>query len=738
MTTFFHRDYESRSAAELKDVGVFVYAEHPTTDVWCMAYAVDDGPVNLWVRGQPCPPEYLECARNPDWLAVAHNDQFEACVEEFIMAKRYGWPIIPAERHRCTMALAYSHSLPGSLEQAAAAVGLPFQKDMAGHRIMLQMARPRRIEPDGTIVWWDDDPARVERLHTYCRGDIPPERELLKRLRVLSPVEQRIWHLDQTINKRGVAIDKTLCHRAQRVVERATVKLDAKLKKTTDGAVSAVSNVQQLAAWVRKRAGQHRATVDAVEDMAETPPAERNYGWADAKLASMSKDAIVDLLEEWDLPEDVETALLLRQEGGKTSTAKIQKFLDWACTDGRVRGMLQYHGAGTGRWAGRGPQPQNLSRPKIKNHEIAEAIDLIMGGQDDLLEMLYGGVPSTVSDCIRGMIVPGPGRKLYSADFANIEGRVLAWWAGEAWKLRAFETYDAGKGPDLYKVAASGIFGVPIEKVDGDKRQIGKVSELALGYQGGVGAFVAMAKTYGLKIERYVDIILAACQTEHQERAEETYANLKRKPAREVYVPAEIVKLAWRDTHPATVQLWRKCEDAVLAAVATPGSIHAVNGVRWRVNGSFLWCQLPGGRLICYPYPRIVPKEMPWGEVKDAVTYKGVDSRTRKWGDQYLYGGKIVENVVQAIARDVMAEAMVRVENAGYEVVMTVHDEVVAERQDIAEVYGGHGNVLEVPCGSIEEFKTLMATLPVWAKANRAGDALPVSVEGWSGARYRK
>lgn len=705
MTTI-HLDFETRSAAELRDVGVYVYADHPSTDVWCMAWAVDDGPVRLWQRilghsrlVQPGFPQFQQLLKDPQTVIVAHNAQFEHVIWNSVMTRRYGWPELPVEKMRCTMAAAYAMSLPGSLDQAGAALGLDSQKDMAGHRLMLQMARPRKVEADGTITWWDE-PEKLQRLYDYCKRDVEVERLLDKRLRQLSPSEHRIWLLDQNINRRGVAIDKTLCLRAQRVVERATRRLDDRMIRVTEGGVTAVSNVQQLASWVRKQG-------------------------VDTK--SLSKDTIVDLLEEWDLPPAVETALELRQEGGKTSTAKIQSFLDYAGKDGRCRGLLQYHGAGTGRWAGRGPQVQNLPRPKLKQGEIEEAIDLIMHGKDDLLEMLFGGVPGTVADCIRGMIVPGDGKTLFSADFANIEGRVLAWWADERWKLRAFRDYDTitgkdakgkpiRKGPDLYKVAASGIFGVPVDRIDDDRRQIGKVSELALGYQGGVGAFVQMAKTYGLKIEKYHDIIVNAAKAEHHAQAEEMYGNQKNRPPREVYIPAEIVKLAWRENHPNVGFLWPKCEEAVLEAVRKPGAVYAVNGVRWRVNGSFLWCALPRGRVICYPYPRIADKETPWGAIKETVFYKGVDSRTRKWGDQHLYGGKIVENVVQAIARDVMAEAMVRVEDAGYEVVMTIHDEVVVERAG----------------GDVEEFKTLMATLPAWARG------LPVAVEGWMGRRYRK
>lgn len=296
MTTI-HVDFETRSAAELRDVGVYVYAEHPSTDVWCMAWAVEDGPVMLWTPVDDFPLVY---PIHDDTTLVAHNAQFEHVIWNSVMTRRYGWPELPIEKMRCTMAAAYAMSLPGSLDQAGAALGLDSQKDMAGHRLMLQMSRPRKVEADGTITWWDE-PEKLQRLYEYCKRDVEVERLLDKRLRQLSPSEHRVWLLDQRINRRGVAIDKTLCLRAQRVVERATKRLDDRMIRVTEGGVTAVSNVQQLASWVRKQG-------------------------VDTK--SLSKDTIVDLLEEWGLPPAVETALELRQEGGKTSTAKIQSFLD--------------------------------------------------------------------------------------------------------------------------------------------------------------------------------------------------------------------------------------------------------------------------------------------------------------------------------------------------------------------------------------------------------------------------
>jgi DNA polymerase len=312
---------------------------------------------------------------------------------------------------------------------------------------------------------------------------------------------------------------------------------------------------------------------------------------------------------------------------------------------------------------------------------------------------------------------------LMSADFANIEGRVLAWLAGETWKLKAFRAYDAKTGPDLYKVAAGGIFGVPIELVDSKKRQIGKVSELSMGYEGGVGAFVTMAPNYGLRIADHYDAVLNGVSPEFVDKAKEKFAKDKKRLESQwgerTYVPAESIKLAWRAKHPKTVALWREAKDAAIDAAANPGKITvcAMGRVKYRVAGSFLWCQLPSGRALCYPYPKLVDVKTPWGEVQPSLRYKAVNSFTRKFEECGAYGGLLVENIVQAVARDLMAEAMLRVDGK-YPLILTVHDELLSEVDEATADLGDYVRLMEI--------------LPTWA----AG--CPVTAEGWVGQRYRK
>lgn len=737
-------DFETRSTIDLRKTGVYVYAEHPTTDVWCAAYAVDDGPIEMWTPGQPVPGPIMDAVLSGEDI-IAHNAQFERLIWRDIMTPRYGWPKPALSQWVCTMAMAYAMSLPGSLENAAAAVGLDVAKDMAGHRLMMQMARPRRIgggiakcrrcdgwgavdgemdyhgpctechgrgeaEYDDVPVWWDDDD-RKQRLFAYCRQDVEVERQLEKRLVRLRPEEQRVWMLDQLINDRGVHIDADLCLSAKKIVQNVTKKLDRRMAEVTDGAITACSQVQNLIAWLK---GQGVDT------------------------DSVAKAQLEDLLAREDLTPAARHALELRREAAKTSTAKINAMLTRRQADGRARGNLQYHGAGTGRWAARGIQLQNLPRPdksREKEAPLQAAIDAISTGSAVQLEMLYDRPLSVVSDVIRSMVTAGPGNRLWVRDFSNIEGRVVAWLAGQNDKLERFRAFDTlvtddrgtvvlnakgepkRRGPDLYLVAAAGIFGCSPEEA-GPHRQIGKVAELALGFQGGVRAFAKMATTYGLKIGEHFDTIHGVMGGRVQALAEDAWEPRGQKDGltHDTWVAAEMVKIAWRDRHPKIVDLWNGLEEAAIHAVENPGQITSYGKISYRKAGSFLWCRLPSGRCLCYPYAQIVQKTTPWGSKAKAIRYKCVDQFTRRWDWKDFYGGLATENVTQAVARDVMVEAMLRVEAEDYPIVLTVHDEVVAERAD----------------GDPERFTALMEALPAWAKG------LPVSAAGYEAERYRK
>lgn len=574
-----HLDFETRSAIDLKKRGVDVYSKDASTDVWCMAYAFDDEDVEVWTPGDNC----MNLAKllihvKEGGLLYAHNAAFEYAIWNNVLAPRYGWPKLQVKQMRCTMAMALAMSLPASLVDAAASVGLDEAKDMEGHRLMMQMAKPRNVE---RMTWWDDAD-RQRRLREYCKQDVVVERKLHHNIRELSAPEQELWILDQVINNRGVYVDLHSIDKAVEMVGEAKRLIDIQINKITNGAVTGHTKTIKMTDWLNERG------VDAI---------------------SVAKADVIDMLKRDDLPADCRRVLELRKEAGKSSTGKLDSMRLRADKDQRVRGTMQYHGASTGRWGGRGIQVHNYPRPNMKQPQIEDAIAHL---DDELyLEIMHGNIMDIMPSMLRGMISAAPGNELICSDFSNIEGRILAWLAGEEWKCEAFRQFDKGIGADLYRLAYARSFGVSVADVDDFMRSVGKVMELALGYQGGVGAFQTMARGYGVQV------------TDRK---------------------ADELKVAWREAHPEIVQYWYDVEKAAIAAVKKPGVISECRSISFIKKGSFLWLRLPSQRVLCYPYPRLESVETPWGSEKLAVTYMGVDAVSKKWIRQKTYGGKLVEN----------------------------------------------------------------------------------------------
>ena len=344
-----HIDFETRSTVDLRKTGADVYAAHGTTEPLCLGYAIDEDRPELWKLGD-APPVELMLVIEDGATVIAHNAPFELAIWNSICTPRYGWVPLPVEQTQCTMAQCYAMGLPGALEKAAAALGMHHQKDMKGSRTMMQLCQPKDITPSGDIMWWDDQ-AKYQILYDYCIQDVEVEREASKRILALSELERQVWNLDYTINRRGVACDVQAVEKTIRLVEFEQARLDKEIRKVTGNAVATCKAVGQLNDWIKLQG------VD---------------------LKGVSKSDVLELLDR-DLPAKVRSALLLRQEAAKSSTAKLTSMMNRASADGRIRGTAQYHGATTGRWAGRGIQTQNFPRPKIKQKQIEQVFELIEG-----------------------------------------------------------------------------------------------------------------------------------------------------------------------------------------------------------------------------------------------------------------------------------------------------------------------------------------------------------------------
>ena len=680
MTDAAHYDVETRSTVDLKTAGLSRYFEDPETELLVARWQIGEGPVESWEKGQPVSRfRSLAVHVAQGRKVVGHNIAFDREAWNRIvrpMLEAQGTANLPApemtiEQTDCTMARCAALALPQSLEQAGKALGLRIQKDAEGHRLMMRMCKPKKVHPDGTVEW-NETPEQIARLSEYCAQDVMAECAIDAAVPPLSASEKATWVLDQKINARGVQLDMPLVDRALAVAELAAVAASEEIWSLTDGAVQRTTETSKIVKWLNARG----------------VPAE-----------SIAKGEVDELLVRCDLFDDplARQVVELRRASAKSSVAKYRAMQRSVCRDGRVRGTLNYHGASTGRWAGRLIQPQNLPRIGDYAQDVEELHQILLGHDAkiafDIARVTWENPLEILSRALRSMLIAKPGHKLVGGDYSNIEGRVNAWLAGEDWKVQAFADFDAGGGHDLYVLAISKALGIDPNSVDKPLRQQGKTMELALGYQGGVRAFQKMAANVGLYVT--------------DERADE-------------------LKLGWREAHPAIVKSWYALQDAAIEAVRRPGlKVPCCDGkIIYMVARGILWCRLPSGRPLAYVGPHIVNQT--WinddGEEEETdrpqVAFYGVNSLTKKWEKQRIYGGRACENIVQAIARDLLVEGMHRLEAAGYPLVLTVHDE----------------NITEVPegFGSAEELAEIMSVVPAWA------EGLPIAVGAWEDTRYVK
>ena len=692
MTTLWF-DCETYSEADLKAVGTHAYAEHPTTEITVAQWAIDDG--------EPCVidcttanrigtvPGIRSLLTDPNITIVAHNSAFDRTL------LRHVWHIdVPVERWQDTMVRALAHGLPGSLDKLSGILNLSTDeaKDKRGRELIQLFCKPRPKGHTLRRATRETHPKEWAEFLEYSRQDIVSMRAVHRKLPAWnygpgSP-ELALWHLDQRINDRGFAVDVELAHAAIDAVAVEQARLKAQTRELTDGQVTSPSKRDELLAHILME-----------------------YG---VELPDMRADTLRRRIEDPELPDPVKLLLSIRLEATKTSTAKYKALVKATSSDGRLRNTLQFAGAQrTARWAGRVFQPQNMPRPDMAQDEIDLAIDALKAG---CAPLVINDVMRATANAVRGAIVAPPGKKLVIADLSNIEGRGLAYLAGETWKVRAFREFDQGKGADLYKLAYARSFNVDPKDVTKPQRQIGKVMELGLGYEGGVAAFLTFAAVYQMDLDQLAEAVWSAASAEALDAALGmwSWAVKKRRTlglSQRVYVACEVLKAAWRAAHPATTSLWADMGTAVRQAIQRPGEVFRVRTIAVRRDGNWLRVRLPSGRYLCYINPDVADDGQ--------ISYMGVNQYTRQWARIKTYGGKLVENLVQAWARDVLASNMATIEAEGYAIVLTVHDELITETPDD-------------PAFSTEHLAALMSTQPTWAPG------VPLAAAGFETLRYRK
>lgn len=653
-------DLETFSSVPIAKAGAQKYIASPDFEILLFAYSLNGAPSVCCdiAQGELLPDWVLNALCDPQCLKHAYNAAFEwGCLSKFMGRQ------LPPEQWRCTMFHGLYAGYPAGLDAAGRALGLPEDKrklstGKALIRYFCVPCTPTKSNGGRRRNLPNHDPARWELFKEYNAQDVTTEMEIERRLSLITVPDwlQRQWETDLLINARGVAVDMEMVNGALEI--GATVRERLTQEAVRISGLSNPNSVQQLSAWLEQETGE--------------------------EVTDLRKDTVAKMIAQApDIPE-VQRMLEIRQELGKTSTKKYDAIEQAVCPDGRVRGLLQFYGANrTGRWAGRLVQVQNLPRTYTQPLELAR--NLVKLRKLDNLRLIYGSVPDTLSQLIRTAFVASDGNVLIDADFSAIEARVISWLAGEQWRLDVFKTH--GK---IYEASASQMFGVPIERIKKGNpeyalRQKGKVAELALGYQGGAGALINMgALDMGIPEDDLPDIVQR-----------------------------------WRDTNKRICDLWYKMNSAAVEAISTGCSV----GVgRLLVSCEYdaaheveyLTVLLPSGRKLYYNSPQI--GENKWGG--PSISYMGMDQTTKKWKRIETYGGKLVENCVQAVARDCLAQAIENLEKEGLPVVFHIHDEVVIDcRADTA---------------TLDDVVNIMSRPIPWAPG------LPLNADGWVGGFFKK
>jgi len=643
-----HLDFETRSEVDIWKSGAWIYSTSPTTEVLCVAFAIDDSLVYLndWFM-------LRQLAEDPDTLFVAHNAFFERSIWANILVPKFGFPPVPLRRWRDTMAKACAYSLPKSLDKAAEAMHLTQGKDKQGRQIMLLMSKPRKYSPEGVAIY-DEKPENFKKLYEYCKQDVEVERELDTHLPDLSEREQEIWFYDQLINTRGVKVDMSTVQNILRVLEDTKQELNARLVKITGGKVTKGTEVQSMVNYLNSTG---------------------------CRINDLQKATVSYIIKTGGLSAHHIEVLKLRQELGKTSTAKYQKLLESVDKEGTLRDCYVYHSASTGRWGGKLVQLQNLPYDKKGEVNVGRAInDVNTLGVEGVKKAYSGQVSRVFSACIRGVFVPSSGKELYVVDYGAVEARVLMWMAQEKRGLKEFQDTDRGAA-DIYVQMARRIYKRDDIKKGDKERALGKATILGCGYGMSGTKFTATCASNGIVL------------TEEE--------------------GSRIVNL-YRNTYPNVRNYWYDMERAVMFVFAHPGAVQTVGNVKWVYSKerNAIFCKLPSGRLLTYLEPKIVPNKF------DSESMSFMTEVNSQWVRRDTWGATLVENMVQATARDIMAYSMPRLEKAGFPVLMHCHDEIVSEQDKGA--------------GRLQEMVDLMCAKEPWM------GTCPIVAEGFTCERYGK
>ena len=642
-------DIETFSDVDLIRCGVYKYADSPNFEMLLFAYAVDDGDVHIIdiAGGEELPEEIIQVIKSDTVVKTAYNAQFErVCLSRYLKLPE-GEYLNPQSWY-CTAVQAAELALPLSLADVGSVLGLERQKMTEGKELIKYFCvpcKPTKSNGNRTRNRPCHDINKWETFKKYCMRDVDVERQIADKLKMypISDEEHRLYVLDQIINDRGVLVD---CELAKQAVKLNSIQSAVAVEQAY--MITGLENpnsVTQLKQWLKENG---------------------------VEIESMSKKAVKSLADETD--GDVSKMLKLRLLMAKTSVKKYEAVIRSVCSDNRVHGMMRFCGANrTGRWSGNILQPQNLPQNHLPDLTLAR--DIVKDGDFEMLDMMFGNVPNVLSELIRTVLIPKPNHRFIVADFSAIEARVLAWIAGEQWRIDTFKN-----GGDIYCASASKMFKVPVEKhgVNGELRQKGKISELACGYGGSVGALKNMG----------------AVEMGVQENELQGLIN------------------DWRNANPHIVRFWYEVGNAAMKAIKEKTTV-PLGKLVFAYERGILFIRLPSGRRLSYIKPRIGTNRFGG----DSITYMGINS-AKKWDRLETFGGKLTENIVQGTARDLLANALINAANAGYDTVFHVHDEI------ICEVPNGYG--------SVDELCRLMCIKPEWA------DGLPLNADGFECEYYKK